>query len=116
MQETKENNNVLKKVLIHVIGWPLFVVVTYIFFVEGGTIAWRGVYTVKYLMGIDQYSLTYKNIAVAFHAITQFIFGFFISYFFGLLLFREKRHRLIFSSVVSIFCAAFIILLIVSRD
>lgn len=109
MQETSNARNVLKKVLIHVIGWPLFLALIYLCVMEGGSIAWVGVHIVAYIANIDQSQSIYTIVVIVSHAITRFILSFFIAYLFSIFIFRQKRSRMIFSLVVSFLCTLFML-------
>ncbi len=114
MPEANNNNSILKKVLIHVIGWPLFFVAIYLCVVVGGIVAWFGVDIFEYLTNIDRYQSMYMLAVAIFHAGVRFLLGFFIAYMFGMLLFKEKRNRILFSLITAFLCAAFILFLLVS--
>lgn len=107
MQE--EANNKSKKVLIHAIGWPLFLVSIYLCTVKGGTIAWEGVHIVAYMAKIDQSQPIHTILVIVSHATTRFVLSFFIAYLFSVFIFRQKRNRMVFSLAVSFFCALLIL-------
>lgn len=94
MEESKKN--ILKKVLIHVIGWPLFVVSIYFCFIGGMYIGWA-------VQSFDE-----RLALVSFIGSTS-VFSFLSSYIFATLIFKRKSVKMIFSSLIALFCMSLLL-------
>lgn len=111
------NANVLKKVLTHIIGWPLLFVAIYWCLMEGGrNIAWDCVRFISSLANIDEYKQTqaYWILVIASHTITMFFLSFPFAYFFSMFLFKERKSRVTFSLMISLSCALFVLWFVIS--
>lgn len=122
MQETSNARNVLKKVLIHVIGWPLFLVALYLCVVGGMYIGW----TVQFFTNLASYGydLTYlftdmsagfspfqkdHRLALVFFIGSITALSFFSSYIFATFIFKRKIIKIIFSSLIALSCFSFLL-------
>lgn len=103
-----EINNKVKKILIHVIGWPLFFVAIYWCFIGGAFIGW----VVQFFSGSSRYLFTdfetdfapfqkgNRAVFIAFVGGTA-VLSFLSSYVFATLIFKRKVVKMIFSSLIA---------------
>lgn len=111
MKETNVTNSTLKKVLIHVIGWPLFFVAIYWCFIGGAFIGW----VVQFFSGSSRYLFTdfetnfapfqddNRRALVAFVGGTA-VLSFLSSFIFATFIFERRIVKIIFSSLIAFSC------------
>lgn len=108
MQEIKNTSNILKEVLTHVIGWPLFFVALVLCVIGGVTI---GGIMMNYGLppDTDNFRPFYDNASLISFVWSIFVLSFFCSLFFGIFIFTRGLSRVIFSLMIS-FSLALLIL------
>ncbi|MGB5073066.1 MAG: hypothetical protein WBQ23_02935 [Bacteroidota bacterium] len=115
MQE--RTSTILKKVLIHVLGWPLFLVALFLCFIGGMYIGWAVQF---FTSDYEELRYLFTGVWISFAPLqddnrTVLIFfiggtavlSFLSSYLFATFIFKRKILKMIFSSLIALSCLSF---------